>query len=188
MAIVVNCITLYSRFLLVEWLSVYLWQYRYTNCWEDFQVLICLSFNCRILKSGHREIQISICCNWHVPCKYSCSHIQWVANWHTEDTRGWEDSLGLGLSICDLADEDGIFWVADVSLLVHVGGGNGKHGAIIIEGKWGNAGRVPVELTQALFVEWVPDVHKAIWATWKEEKLKVKLKRLKPCYSWDTAL
>lgn len=75
---------------------------------------------------------------------------------------GWVDSLGLGLSICDLADEDGVLWMADVSLLVHVGGGDCEHGAIIIEGQRGDAGRVPVELTQALLVEGVPDVHKAV--------------------------
>lgn len=45
---------------------------------------------------------------------------------NTEDTRGEGDSLGLGLSVCDLADEDGVLWVAYVSLLVHVGGGNCK--------------------------------------------------------------
>lgn len=67
------------------------------------------------------------------PCKYSCSQIPSVANRHTEDHRAEGDSLGLGLGICDLADEDGVFWVADVSLLVHVGGGDGKHGAIVIE-------------------------------------------------------
>lgn len=86
----------------------------------------------------------------------------------TKDTEGKEDSLGFSLSICDLAYEDGILWVADVSLLMHVGGGNCEHGAIIIEGKRGDAGGVPVELTQALLVEWIPDVYKAVWATWKE--------------------
>lgn len=50
-------------------------------------------------------------------------------------TRGQQDSLGLGLGICDLADEDGILWVADVSLLLHVGSGDCEHGAIIIEGQ-----------------------------------------------------
>lgn len=79
-----------------------------------------------------------------------------------EDTKGEEDSLGFCLSICDLAYEDGVLWVADVSLLVHVGGGNCEHGAIIIEGKRGDAGGIPMELTQALLVERIPDVHKAV--------------------------
>lgn len=95
-------------------------------------------------------------------------------------TGGEEDSLGLGLSICDLADEDGVLWVADVSLLVHVGGGDGEHGAVVIEGQRGDAGGVAVELTQALLVERVPDVHKAVRATWQKERLKVKLKTFRP--------
>lgn len=81
---------------------------------------------------------------------------------HQEARRGESHSLGLGFSVRDLADEDGVLWVADVSLLVHVGGGNGEHGAIVVEGQRGDAGRVPVKLTQALLVEGVPDVHKAV--------------------------
>lgn len=73
-----------------------------------------------------------------------------------------EGSLWLGLSISDLADKDGILWVVDVSFLVHIGGSDGKHCAIIIKGKGGNAGRVSMELTQTLLVERVPDVHKTI--------------------------
>lgn len=83
----------------------------------------------------------------------------------TDHREGGEDSLGLGLGISDLADEDGVLWVADVALLLHIGGGNGEHGAVVIEGKRGDAGRVPVELTQPLLVEGVPDVHKAVRAT-----------------------
>lgn len=81
---------------------------------------------------------------------------------HQEARRGESHSLGLGFSVCDLADEDGILWVADVSLLVHVGRGNGEHGAIVVEGQRGDAGWVPVKLTQALLVEGIPDVHKAV--------------------------
>lgn len=75
---------------------------------------------------------------------------------------GEVDSLGLGLGICDLADEDGVLRVVDVPFLMHVRGGDGEHGAVVIEGEGGDAGRVPVELTQALLVERVPDVHKAV--------------------------
>lgn len=78
------------------------------------------------------------------------------------DSLRTQDSLGLGLGICDLANEDGVLWVADVSLLVHIGGGDCEHGAVVIEGQGGDAGRVPVELTQALLVERVPDVDKAV--------------------------
>jgi len=77
-----------------------------------------------------------------------------------------------------LADEDGVLRVVDVSPLVHVGGGDGEHGAVVVEGQRGDAGRVPVELTQALLVERVPDVHKAVRATWKKERLKVNLKKI----------
>ncbi len=53
---------------------------------------------------------------------------------NTEDTRGKrEDSLGLGLGICDLADEDGVLWVIDVSLLLHVGGGDCEHCSVVIK-------------------------------------------------------
>lgn len=50
---------------------------------------------------------------------------------------GWgtHDSLGFGLGICDLTDEDGVLRVADVALLLHVRGGDGKHGSVIIEGQ-----------------------------------------------------
>lgn len=73
-----------------------------------------------------------------------------------------ENSLGLRLSICDLTDKDGVLWVADVSFLVHVGRGNGEHGAVVAESQGSNASWVAVELTQALFVEWIPDIHKAV--------------------------
>lgn len=76
------------------------------------------------------------------------------------------DSLGFGLGICDLTNEDGVLRVADVALLLHVRGGDGKHGSVIIEGEWGDAGRVSMELTQAFLVEGIPDVDKAVWATW----------------------
>lgn len=75
-------------------------------------------------------------------------------------------SLGFGLGVCDLADEYGVLRVTDVALLLHVRGGDGEHGSIVVEGQRGDAGRVPVELAQALLVERVPDVDKAIRATW----------------------
>lgn len=82
------------------------------------------------------------------------------------NTRGEEDSLGFCLSVCDLADEDGVLRVADISFLVHVGGGDGEHGAVVIERQRRDAGWVTVELTQPLLVERVPDVHEAVRATW----------------------
>lgn len=91
-----------------------------------------------------------------------------------------EDSLGLGFGICDLSDEDRVFWVTDVSFFLHVGGSDGKHGAVVVKSKWCDAGRVAVELTQALLVEWVPDVYKAVWATWWKDKLKVNDKWREP--------
>lgn len=78
--------------------------------------------------------------------------------------------------------------MVDVTLLVHVGGGDCKHGAVVVEGQRRDAGRVPVELTQALLVEGVPDVHEAVRATWKKERLKVNLKRFRLCYCRDTDL
>ena len=99
--------------------------------------------------------------------------------------RDEEDSLGLRLSVCDLADEDGILRVADVTLFLHVGGGDGEHGAVVIEGKGGDTGRVPVELAQALLVERVPDVHEAVRATWAKGRVKVKLKRFRMCWDMD---
>lgn len=89
-----------------------------------------------IEKWTEREIQISICGSWT-----SLFVANIAAHTFSEQqsgilrTRGNADSLGLSLSICDLADKDGIFWVTDVPLLVHVGGSDGKHGAIIIESK-----------------------------------------------------
>lgn len=74
-------------------------------------------------------------------------------------------SLGFGLGVCDLADEDGVLRVTDVPLLVHVGGSDGEHGAVVVEGQRGDAGRVAVELAQALLVEGVPDVDEAVRAT-----------------------
>lgn len=76
------------------------------------------------------------------------------------------DSLGFGLGICDLADEDGVLRVVDVALLLHVRGGDGEHGPVVVEGQRGDAGGVSVELAQALLVEGVPDVDKAVRATW----------------------
>lgn len=73
-----------------------------------------------------------------------------------------ESLLGLGLGVCDLADEDGVGRVRDVSHLLHVGGGNGQQRAIAAEGQRGDAGRVTVKLTQTLLIERVPDVHKSI--------------------------
>lgn len=51
------------------------------------------------------------------------------------EERGSGDSLGFSLSICDLADEDGVLRVTDVALLLHVRGGDSKHGSIIVEGQ-----------------------------------------------------
>lgn len=76
------------------------------------------------------------------------------------------DSLGFGLGICDLANEYGVLRVTDVALLLHVRGGDRKHGSIIVEGQRGDAGGISMELTQALLVERIPDVDKAIWTTW----------------------
>lgn len=124
-------------------------------------------------------------------CKQHCSEIQEQQTATLSSTlhNGQkEDSLGLCLSIRDLADEDGILWMADVSFLKHVGGSNCKHGTIIVEGQWCNTGRVPVKLTQALLVEWVPDVHKAIRATWWKDRFKVILNSLRPRYCWDMDL
>lgn len=73
-------------------------------------------------------------------------------------------SLGFRLGVCDLADEDGVLRVTDIPLLVHVGGGDGEHGAVIVECQRGDAGRVAVELTQPLLVEGVPDVDEAVRA------------------------
>lgn len=72
------------------------------------------------------------------------------------------DSLGFGLSICDLADEYGVLRVTDVALLLHVGGGDCKHGSVIVEGQRGDAGGISVELAQAFLVERIPDVDKAV--------------------------
>lgn len=156
-------------FLFVWSLSVHLW-HRHTNSGENFYV-----FNQSIFQLSDIEewpdtdtdqhmLQLDVLLVSAQLLKDSSSS----KTSYTEDTRGGGGggggghSLGLGLSICDLADEDGVLWVADVSLLVHVGGGDCEHGAIIIEGQRGDAGRVPVELTQALLVEGVPDVHKAV--------------------------
>lgn len=75
---------------------------------------------------------------------------------------GEQDSLWFCFSICDLANKDGVLWVAYVSLFLHVGRGDCEHCAIVAESQRGNAGRVAVELTEALLVERVPDVHEAI--------------------------
>lgn len=80
-------------------------------------------------------------------------------------------SLWLRLGVCDLADEDGVLRVADVSLLMHVGGGDGEHGAVVVEGQRGDAGRVAVELTQPLLVEGVPDVDEAVRAAWQGQRV-----------------
>lgn len=83
------------------------------------------------------------------------------------------NSLGLRLGVGDLADEDGVLGVADVSLFVHVGGGDGQHGAVVVEGQRGDAGGVAVELTQALLVEGVPDVDEAVRAPWQDQRVEV---------------
>lgn len=70
--------------------------------------------------------------------------------------------LGFGLCVCDLADVDGVCGVGDVPLLLHVGGCDGQQGSVAAEGQRGDAGGVAVELTQALLIERVPDVHKAV--------------------------
>ena len=72
------------------------------------------------------------------------------------------NSLGLRLCVCDLTDEDGVLRVADVSLLLHVRGGDGQRGAVVTEGQGGDRRGVAVKLTQTLLVERVPDVHKAV--------------------------
>lgn len=82
--------------------------------------------------------------------------------------KGGKDSLGLGLGVGDLADVDGVFRVADVAHLVHVGSGDGDQAAVAVEGQRRDAGRIAVELAQALLVERVPNVNKAVRAAWKE--------------------
>lgn len=71
-------------------------------------------------------------------------------------------SLGFGLGICDLANEYGVLRVTDVALLLHVGGGDGEHGPVVVEGQRGDARWISVELTQAFLVERIPDVDKAV--------------------------
>lgn len=112
------------------------------------------------------------------PCKAAAHRFSEILR-----TQGKADSLGFSLGVCDLADEDGVLRVADVTLLVHVGGGDGEQAAVVVEGQRGDAGRVPVELTQALLVERVPDVHEAVRATWGKERLKVNVKRFRRCVS-----
>lgn len=161
---------MYSLFVLSP--SVYLWQHRQLMGRLSSLYLSTVGY-WKVDGQRYRSVYAAA---GRALCKCSCSRIQWVAICPTVDTWGEEDSLGLGLGICDLADEDGVLRVVDVSLLVHVGGGNCKHGAVVIEGQRGDAGRVPVELTQALLVERVPDVHKAVWATWGKQGIKVNLK------------
>lgn len=72
------------------------------------------------------------------------------------------DSLGFGLGVCDLADVDGVGGVRDVSLLLHVRGGDGQQGSVHTERQRRDAGRVTVELTQTLLVERIPNVHEAV--------------------------
>lgn len=111
------------------------------------------------------------------PCKRSCRRAN---NEGDAEVRGWVGgggghSLGLGFGVRDLADEDAVLRVADLALLVHVGGGDGEQRAVAVERQRGDAGRVAVELAQALLVERVPDVDEAVRATWEKERPKVKL-------------
>lgn len=137
---------------------------------QTFTFSISPSLNCRILKRGRTQIQISIC------FKAGCA-ARLLRDWLLR--RGCREgaapaihSLGLCLCVCDLADEDAVLRVADVSLLVHVGGGDGEHGAVVVEGQRGDAGRVAVELTQPLLVEGVPDVDEAVRAAWQGQRVK----------------
>lgn len=74
------------------------------------------------------------------------------------------DSLGFGLGVGDLADVDGVGGVRDVSLLLHVRGGDGQQRSVDAERQRRDAGRVTVELTQTLLVERIPNVHEAVGA------------------------
>lgn len=84
-----------------------------------------------------------------------------------------KDSLGLGLCVCDLSDKDGVLRVVDVAFLVHVGGGDGQQGAVVVEGQGCDAGRVTVELTQTLLIEGVPDVYEAVRAACNKDKTRL---------------
>lgn len=80
---------------------------------------------------------------------------------------GEAHSLGLRLCICHLANEDTIFRMLRVVHFIHIGWRYCKRGPVITEGKWRDAGGVPMELAQPLFVKWVPDIYKSIRTTYK---------------------
>lgn len=129
------------------------------------------SVSCWILKGGFKKIQIRMCCSWICPFyQVSFPHRAEKKLFSPRGNEGDEDSLWFCFSVCDLANKDGIFWMAYVSLFLHVGGGDCEHCAIVAESQRGDAGRVAVELAEALLVERVPDVHEAIWTTWWKDK------------------
>lgn len=131
---------------------------------QTWTLSISSSLNCRILKHGRTQIQISIC--------FTAGRAARPLGWDAGRAAPASHSLGLRLGICDLADEDGVLRVTDVPLLVHVGGSDGEHGAVVVEGQRGDASRVAVELTQSLLVEGVPDVDEAVRAAWQGQRVK----------------
>lgn len=75
---------------------------------------------------------------------------------------GAANSLGFCFGICHLANVDPIFGVLDVIHFVHIGRGYGEGGAVVAEGQGRYAGGVAMELTQPLFIERIPNIHKSI--------------------------
>lgn len=71
-------------------------------------------------------------------------------------------SLGFCFCVCHLANVDTIFGVLDVIHFVHIGRSYGEGGAVVAEGQGRYAGGVAMELTQPLFIERIPNIHKPI--------------------------
>lgn len=75
-------------------------------------------------------------------------------------------SLGFGLCVCDLTDENCIGGVWNIPLFLHVWWSDCQQRTVHTERQRRDAGGVPVELTQTLLIERIPDVHKAIRTPW----------------------
>lgn len=73
--------------------------------------------------------------------------------------------LGFGFCICHLANEDTIFRMLRVIHFIHIWWCYCKCSPVIAEGKWCDAGGVPMELAQSLFVKWIPNIYKSIRTT-----------------------